>query len=112
MNNWVKINDEVYWVEDVSMQLTLGAHASIELKFDISKYPEYSDIFFNIFDKCQKFTLVAKNFESRGTFVKSVDIGKKYLNISLKCDYTNQTPIDERRDILISEILNIQHKKQ
>lgn len=111
MDNWIKIEDETFYVEEVSMQLTIGAHASINISLDISKYPDYSDVFFNKFDKSEKFTLVAKSFETRGTLIKTIDIGKKLLNISLKCDYTNQTPIDERRDILINQILNNDDKK-
>ena len=112
MDNWIKINDETFYVEEISMQLTIGAHASIEISLDIIKYPQYSDIFFNKFDKREKFTLVAKSFECRGTLIKTIDIGKKLLNISLKCDYTNQTPIQERREILIDDILNINEKNK
>ena len=46
MDNWIKINDETFYVEEISMQLTIGAHASIEISLDIIKYPQYSDIFF------------------------------------------------------------------
>lgn len=111
MNKWVKINDDVFFIEDVSMQLTIGAHSSIEMLVDLQKYPEYSDIFFNKFDKKEKFNLSSKNFEGRGTIIKSIDIGNKFLNISMRSDYTDMTPIDERREILIDEILNNQDKK-
>ena len=73
MNKWVKIKDEVFYIEDISMQLTIGAHSSIDMSIDLQKYPEYSDIFFNKFERC---------------------------------DYTDMTPIAERREILIDDILN------
>jgi hypothetical protein len=106
MNKWVKIKDEVFYIEDISMQLTIGAHSNIDMSIDLQKYPEYSDIFFNKFERLEKFNIIAKNFEGRGTVIKRIDIGNKFLNISMRCDYTDMTPIDERREILIDDILN------
>jgi hypothetical protein len=111
MDKWVKINDETFFIEDVSMQLTIGAHSNIDMLVDLQKYPEYSDILFSKFDKREKFNLVSKNFEGRGSVIKSIDIGNKFLNISMRCDYTDMTPVDERREILIDDILNNQDKK-
>ncbi len=45
MDKWIKINDEIFYVEDISMQLTIGTHASIDISLDIIKNPKYSNIF-------------------------------------------------------------------
>lgn len=111
MNKWVKIKDEVFFVEEISIQLTIGVHSNIDISLDVEKYPNYSDIFFKKFENREKFNLISKNFEALGTIIKTIDIGKRFLNVSMKSEYTNQTPIDERREILISEILNNQNKK-
>lgn len=105
-NKWVKIKEEIFYIEDISMQLTIAAHSTIEMSINLEKYPEYSDVFFNKFNKGEKFNIVSKNFEGRGSIIKSIDIGNKFLNISMRCDYTDMTPIEERRDILIEDILN------
>lgn len=111
MENWIKINDEVFYIKDISMQLSFGSHATVELFLDTLKYPEYTDVFFKRYENKEKFNIIAKNFECRGTLIKAIDMGKSSLNVSLRCDYTNQTPIEERREILIDDILNIQDKK-
>ena len=45
-NNWIKIDNETFYVKEVMVQLTVMAHATIDLSFDIKSYPSYSDIFF------------------------------------------------------------------
>ena len=78
---------------------------------DISMDLELFSKIKSVWDKKEKFNLASKNFEGRGTIIKSIDIGNKFLNISMRSDYTDMTPIDERREILIDEILNNQDKK-
>jgi hypothetical protein len=109
-NNWIKIDNETFYVKEVMIQLTVMAHATIDLSFDIKSYPSYSDIFFNMYEKGSKFNIVAKEFEGKGIMIKAVDVGSKIMNISLKCDLLNHKDISERRDEIIEEVLNNNNK--
>ena len=48
--SWIKINNETFFIKDMTIQLSLGSHASLQLSFDIKRYPNYSDIFFNKYE--------------------------------------------------------------
>ena len=84
INNWIKIDNETFYVKEVMIQLSVMAHATIDLSFDIKSYPSYSDIFFNMYERGSKFNIVAKEFEGKGIMIKAVDVGSKIMNISLK----------------------------
>lgn len=104
--SWIKINDETFFIKDMSIQLSIGVHASLELSFDVSKYPSYSNHFFNKFDNKEKFNIVGKEFEAKGTIIKTIDIGTSTMNMSLRCDLLNHKDISERREEIIDEVLN------
>ena len=90
----------------MSIQLSLGVHASIELSFDIKNYPTYSNIFFNKYENKEKFNIVGKDFEAKGTIIKTIDIDTNTMNTSLRCDLLNNKDISERREEIIDEVLN------
>jgi hypothetical protein len=104
--SWIKINDETFFIKDMSIQLSIGVHASILLSFDISKYPSYSNLFFNKFENREKFNIVGKEFEAKGTIIKTIDTDNTTMNISLRCDLLNNKDISERREEIIDEVLN------
>jgi hypothetical protein len=104
--SWIKINDETFFIKDMSIQLSIGVHATLELSFDISKYPSYSNLFFSKFESREKFNIVGKEFEAKGTIIKTIDTGNTTMNISLRCDLLNHKDISERREEIIDEVLN------
>ena len=104
--SWIKINNETFFIKDMSIQLSLGVHASIELSFDIKNYPTYSNIFFNKYENKEKFNIVGKDFEAKGTIIKTIDTDKNTMNTSLRCDLLNHKDISERREEIIDEVLN------
>ena len=53
--SWIKINNETFFIKEMMIQLSIGSHASLQLSFDIKKYPKYSDIFFNKYENKEKF---------------------------------------------------------
>ena len=87
--SWIKINNETFFIKDMMIQLSIGSHASLQLSFDIKKYPKYSDIFFNKYENKEKFNIVGKEFEAKGTIIKTIDTDRNIMNISLRCDLLN-----------------------
>jgi hypothetical protein len=106
MKSWIKVNNDVFFIVDAFIQLSIGVHATLEISFDIDKYPTYTDIFFNKYDSREKFSIVTKKFEAIGTIIKKIDIDKRIMNITLKCDLLNHKDISERREEIIDEVLN------
>ena len=104
--SWIKINNETFFIKEMMIQLSIGSHASLQLSFDIKKYPKYSDIFFNKYENKEKFNIVGKEFEAKGTIIKTIDTDKNTMNTSLRCDLLNHKDISERREEIIDEVLN------
>ena len=104
--SWIKINDETFFIKDMSIQLSIGSHATLELSFDIKTYPSYSTFFFNKYENREKFNIFGKDFEAKGTIIKTIDIDKNTINTSLRCDLLNHKDISERREEIIDEVLN------
>jgi hypothetical protein len=112
---WVKINDNVINVEDGSVQLSMGSHASIYLSIDISKNPSYHNFFIKLYEsqnsgntKSSKFDLISSKFQAIGSLIKSIDTDfNNRMNISIKCDYFNPLNIEDRRNEIINDILDI-----
>jgi hypothetical protein len=104
--SWIKINDETFFIKDMTIQLSIGSHATLELSFDIKTYPNYSNIFFNKYENREKFNIVGKDFEAKGTIIKTIDLDTNTMNTSLRCDLLNHKDISERREEIIDEVLN------
>jgi len=104
--SWIKINEETFFIKDMTIQLSIGTHATLELSFDIKKYPNYSNIFFNKYENREKFNIVGKDFEAKGTIIKTIDIDTNTMNTSLRCDLLNHKDISERREEIIDKVLN------
>jgi hypothetical protein len=110
MSEWVKINNDIYHIKDCVVQLSVMSHATINIEIDLKKYPTYSDIFFNMYDSGLKFDLIGRDFDGRGTQIKSIDCNSTRMNISLRCDILNPSNILERRDEIIDDLLNNEDK--
>lgn len=110
MSEWVKINNDIYHIKDCVVQLSVMSHATINIEIDLKKYPTYSDIFFNMYDSGLKFDLIGRDFDGRGTQIKSIDCNSTRMNIYLRCDILNPSNILERRDEIIDELLNNEDK--
>ena len=104
--SWIKINDETFFIKDMTIQLSIGSHATLQLSFDIKTYPNYSNIFFNKYENREKFNVVGKDFEAKGTIIKTIDLDTNTMNTSLRCDFLNHKDISERREEIIEEVLN------
>jgi len=102
----IKINNESFFIKDASIQLSIGSHASLHLFFDIKKHSKYSNIFFNKYEMSEKFDIIGKEFEAKGTIIKTIDIDNTTMNISLRCDLLNHKDISEQREEIIDEVLN------
>jgi hypothetical protein len=59
-----------------------------------------------MYDNKTKFDLIGRDFDGRGTQIKSIDCNSTRMNISLRCDILNPSNILERRDEIIDDLLN------
>ena len=66
----------------------------------------FSNLFFNKFENREKFNIVGKEFEAKGTIIKTIDTDKNTMNTSLRCDLLNHKDISERREEIIDVVLN------
>jgi len=128
MINWIKIDNDVFHVDDVSVQLSMGSHASIYLSIDISKYPSYKDYFIKKYDAQNstsgqvlqsnsnglptwttmiKFDMISSKFIAKGCIIKSIDTDfTTKINLNIKCDMLETADLQGRREERIEDILN------
>jgi hypothetical protein len=116
--NVVKINSDYFFVEDFSTQFSIGSHGTINLTINTFKYPEYykffTDIFDNYYDKSGlsksdfTFNIQLKNLRAYGCLIKSLDIDSMnyLLYVNINCDYLEQVTVQEKREEIITDLLN------
>lgn len=109
---WVKINNDVFHVEDGLVQFSLGSHATIYLTLDISTYNNYQDYFIKLYENQQhkvsieKFTIVSAKFTGIGCLIKSLDTDfNNRMNLSIRCDVLDLSDVQDRRNELLTDLL-------
>lgn len=110
MTNWIKIDNNIIFIKESNVQLSIGSHAHVEISLDSMSYPQYLQFFFNLFQNHRKFELIHKQYESKGTFIKSIDYDSQSLRVSFRCDYLSMSDISDRRDEILADLLNNQNK--
>jgi hypothetical protein len=110
MTHIIKIDNQDFLIDGLTIQLSIVSHATINIEIDIKKYPEYEDIFFKKYENNDSFTILAKLFQAMGTKIKTIDIDRNsnQMNLSLRCDIFESKTIGERREELIDTILDIE----
>lgn len=103
----IKLDNDIIYIRSCSIQLSIGSHASIYIITDNNK--KYYDTFFEKYDNRESFTIYGKKFVAEGTFIKLISITKNYIDVSFRCDVLNEIKTEERRDVIISEILDIKN---
>ena len=102
---WVKIDDEVFHVEDISVQLSISKHATIYLDLDIENNKHYYDFFIDKYEKVKNFTIEHTKYVAKGCRIKTIDIVfNSKLNLNIYCEHID-TDVSERRDSIIEQIL-------
>lgn len=104
---WVKIDNDIFDVVDVTVQLSIGSHTTTYISLDINKNTNYLKYFTNLYENHSSFTMSSIKFIAPGSLIKSIDVDfDSNMNISIKSDVFNPINIQERRDEMIDEILN------
>lgn len=105
--SWIKIDKEIFNVDSISIQSTIGSHSTIYFSLDIT-LNKYYDQIVKISDSLSKFTIVSPSFIAYGSYIKSTDIdfenGK--MNLSISADYFEYIDVQENREEKINDILN------
>lgn len=117
---WIKIEEEIFCIEDISVQYTLLNHTNIYIEIDIKKYDYYS-FFINLYENNRGFNInfsneVAKYFNNKflakGCHIKTMDIiFNSKINLNIICDVLLEN-VMERRDDVIEQILVKENKEQ
>jgi hypothetical protein len=104
----IKIDNDIFDCVDVTIQLSLGTHASITINLDINKNPSYEQFFIKLYESNRSFRIISQKFETNGTNIKTLDFdfNNKRLNISFHCDVLNTTDKSVRREDILNELLD------
>jgi hypothetical protein len=104
---WVKIDNDVFDVIDVTVQLSIGSHTTTYISLDINKNPNYLKYFTNLYENHSSFTMSSIKFVAPGSLIKSIDVDfDSNMNLTIKSDIFNPVSIQERREEIIDELLN------
>ncbi len=103
----IKIGDSIFNCLEGIVQVSLGSHATLNLKFDLDKYPNYEKFFIKMYESNTIFKIISSNFESVGSKIKSLDIdfSNKKMELSIHADILNSKDLSVRREEVINEIL-------
>ena len=105
--NWIKIDNDLFDVIDVVVQLSIGSHTTTYISLDINKNTNYLKYFTNLYENHSKFTMNSVKFVAPGSLIKSIDVDfDTKMNVTIKSDIFNPVDIQERRDEMIDELLN------
>jgi len=104
---WVKIDNDVFDVVDVTVQLSIGSHTTTYISLDINKNTNYLKYFTNLYENHSSFTMSSIKFVAPGSLIKSIDVDfDSNMNLTIKSDIFNPVNIQERREEIIDELLN------
>ena len=104
---WVKIDNDLFDVIDVTVQLSIGSHTTTYISLDINKNPNYLKYFTNLYENHSSFTMSSIKFVAPGSLIKSIDVDfDSNMNLTIKSDIFNPVSIQERREEIIDELLN------
>lgn len=104
---WVKIDNDIFDVVDVTVQLSIGSHTTTYISLDINKKPNYLKYFTNLYENHSSFTMSSIKFVAPGSLIKSIDVDfDSNMNLTIKSDIFNPVNIQERREEIIDELLN------
>lgn len=122
-NTWFKINDDVFYPKNISVQMrlhqTFESSATISIDIDISLYPKSYEFFTKIYDiqsksfgitpynkKDIKFDIISYLFRAGGCIIKSLDIdfSNENLKVEIISDYVYNKDLQERRSEVLDEI--------
>ena len=104
---WVKIDNDIFDVVDVTVQLSIGSHTTTYISLDINKNTNYLKYFTNLYENHSSFTMSSIKFVAPSSLIKSFDVDfNSNMNITIKSDVFNPVNIQERRDEMIDELLN------
>ena len=118
ISSWIKIDDNVFYIVSGDVQLSIGSHADISIKLDVHSNPNYYTYFIKKFEQQShwmdlqtkssdiKFDMHHRNFISKGTLMKSMDVNFNEMSIVFTCDYLNTKDKQEIRDDIINDILD------
>ena len=102
----IKINNEIFSYREGSCQLSLGSHATLYYSFDIIKNPDYKKKLLDLFDNRLRFDVISNKYIAKSSMIKSIDIDKTFLNLTMKCEILHPLNTDERREDILEQLLN------
>lgn len=114
-DKWIKIDNDYFEAESIEVQLSIGAHGTLHVLFDINKTPscyQYLTSWFDMSINSPKSSYVrkisCKSFDAIGCFIKTFDFNpvKNNIYVEFNCDYLELANVSLRRDDKINELLN------
>lgn len=92
---------------DGNCQLSIGSHATMYYSFDLTKYPNYKDIFIERYNNRKRFDIKSNKYIAFNNIIKYIDLDltNNTLGITTRCDVLEIIPMDERRAVILEELL-------
>lgn len=115
LSHFIKISNNIFIVENFSTQLSTGSHAIISITINTLNNPTAYSFFTTKYDNStslkkeeSSFDIEHFNHKAYGCLIKSIDLDNmNYLmHLNIISDYFMEIPISERRDQIITDILN------
>jgi hypothetical protein len=110
--DWVRIDNDIFDIEDITIQTSIGTHATIYITLDINSNPTYHKYFIKLYENqnhqtIKKFKITSSRFVGIGSVIKSIDTDfDNKMNLSILCDILDVTDVQSRRDELLNDLLN------
>lgn len=102
---WLEIDDEVFHIENLSIQYTIESNATITFDVDLKKHSDYYTFFVDKYDSCRTFVIHTNQFMGRGCLIKILNIEfNNKIDITISCDSIERN-ISKQRDKKIDKIL-------
>ena len=103
---WIKIEDDIFYLSDISAQYSLMGKCAITIDVNILKHPEYYKYFIDKYESRKSFTLSNNTFIANFCVIKTIDIVfNERIILNISCDKID-SDISEIRDSIIDDILN------
>jgi len=107
MIKWMKILDDVLYIEDCQVQTTTDMKYTTTFIFiDLKKYPNYLDILHNYYINNTEFDVETKDYKLIKSIIKAFDLYQTQLTLNIRSEKLYIKDKMSEREERINELLD------
>lgn len=107
MIKWVKILDDILYIEDCQVQTTTDMKYTTTFIFiDLKKYPNYLDILHNYYINNTEFDVETKDYKLIKSIIKAFDLYQTQLTLNIRSEKLYIKDKMSEREERINELLD------